>query len=203
MGIRWCIVAIVVFSLGSNVCAESADQPSNASVARPVDPVQEIRLGRFVATFEATTLGEIRDALGVGSVEHTGDAGESLYWLCYSLPGQQIQLKSHGEMGGPENRLSGVSATLVNAFRENDQCPMIPGQFQPVSFNFGWIGVSQNDLIKALGRPSEIDGNRLIFQYERDIYEKRVVIGSSSGRVEGTAVDGKIISLEAWHVTSY
>lgn len=80
---------------------------------------------------------------------------------------------------------------------------MFPSQFRPISFTFGWIGDSQKALIKALGQPVEIRGNQLIFLYERDLYKKQTVVGSSSGHVAGTVIDGKIISLEVWHVTSY
>lgn len=92
MGRYGAILLVVVVTLAGSVCAWAAQQSDSGSALHPADPVQEIRLGRFVAIFEKTTLGEIRDALGVGTVKHTGDAGQSLYWLCYSLQGRKSDL---------------------------------------------------------------------------------------------------------------
>ena len=44
-------------------------------------------LGKFRITFEKTTLSEVMLAVLGGTVLRKGDAGASLYWLCYSNPG--------------------------------------------------------------------------------------------------------------------
>ena len=115
-----------------------------------LDPVQEIHLGNFVAGFEKTTLSEIRNAIGTGSIDHRGDAAESQYWLCYSQPGQRVRLVS-SEMGGSKHKLTQVYAVSTNsASLENKSYPQLPKRFQPISFYFGWIGSTQQSLIDML-----------------------------------------------------
>jgi hypothetical protein len=201
--------AILVVVLCGNVFGESSAPPTaRDTITVPatlnVDPVQEMRLGSFVVKFEKTTLTEIRDALGTGSIEHAGDAGESHYWLCYSLPGQRVWLISHGEMGGSEHALTGVHAISMKSTPQvNASCPSIPNRFQSISFYFGWIGTDQQSLVKSLGQPSGKEGGNFIFFFHRKIYKEKTVIGDVIGYVEATIVDNKVTSLKASHVTSY
>jgi hypothetical protein len=171
------------------------------------DPVQSIRFGSFVAEFEKTTLDEIRDTLGSGLIQHTGDAAQSQYWLCYSLSSQHIWLISHGEMGGSDHVLTQVQAiSTISTSEVNAECPQIPTRFQPISSNFGWIGTSQNSLLNTLGQPSGTQGDRLIFYYagkKPGSYYGQRVEWDVIGYIEVVIVDKKVSSLYATHVTSY
>ncbi len=170
------------------------------------DPVRQIRLGKFTATFERTTLDEIRKAVRAGSIDHAGEAGGSQYWICYSLPGQRVWLISNGEMGGPDHVLTQVHAVSGSGFRRTAACPLLPKRFRPVLFDFGWLGSGRKRILKTLGAPSGTPGNLLIYLYEGTRSE------TSGGEhlewdvttyVEAAIVKGAVASLYVSHVTSY
>jgi hypothetical protein len=166
------------------------------------DPVQKINVGKFAAEFEKTTLDEIRSVLGAGTIEHAGEAGESQYWLCYSLPGQRIWFISHGEMGGEEHVLTQVHVISTGKILDSDATiPQIPMRFQPVTFDFGWIGEDKESIIKKLGQPSGIQNNYLIYFYVKEL--KRPLEGCSiMGCVELGIKNNKINSIIASHISS-
>jgi len=169
-----------------------------------IDPIQEIHIGNFKAEFERTTLGEILEALGIGSIQHAGDAGGYQEWLCYALPNQRIWLIS-SEMGG--GRLTQVHAiSKRSASQGNAACPQIPTRFQSISMNFGWLGTTQKKLLKALGQPSGTQDSRLMYFYagkKPGLYGGQSVEWDVTSYVEAVIVDNKISSLYASHVTSY
>src|SRR5258705_10574077 len=66
------------------------------------DLVREVRLGKYVARFEETSLHEIQGKIGAGSLEQDGDGAAAITWLCYSLPGQLVWFVST-EMDGAED----------------------------------------------------------------------------------------------------
>ena len=78
-------------------------------------------MGDFYAEFERTTLDEIRQAVGAGEIAHQGDAGDGMYWLCYtnfdSKHSERIWVTSHGEMGGPDHMIDGVHAEFLEKDR--------------------------------------------------------------------------------------
>lgn len=173
------------------------------------DPLTSMRIGTFEVKLEETTLGDIINEVGVGSIQLTRETGESQYYLCYSLPDQHehIWLISHGEMGGPDHALTQVYAvSTTKPIRENVSCPQIPARFQSISMKFGWIGTTQKKLFASLGKPSGSKDGRLMFFYEGKtpgIYEGKSVEFDVISYVEVVIDDGKISSIYASHVTSY
>lgn len=204
-----------LLALCSNAFSESAVQPPVIPMIKvpatvKTDPVQKIHIGGFEAEFEKTTLKEIRDALGSGSsgsIEHSGEAGDSQYWLCYALQNQRFWLISNGEMGGPEHALTQVHAVTTSSNTQvNASCPPVPKRFQKISFSFGWIGTDKKSLVKALGQPSGIQGDRLIYSYEGKKpgeNEGQTVEWDVVGYIELKIAHDKVTSLYASHVTSY
>ena len=211
MTTRLILFLFMLFLAFSNTAfSESLSPPStHGMITVPAtlkaDPVQSIRIGSFIAEFEKTTLGEIRDTLGLGSIQHSGDAAESQYWLCYSLPNQRVWLISHGEMGGSDHALTQVQSISTSS-PGNASCPQIPKHFQTISLNFGWIGTTKVSLLKALGPPSGIENGHLIYYYsgkKSGIYQGQSVEWDVIGYVEAVIIDNKVSSLYASHVTSY
>jgi len=204
-----CLLFIFVLyssAFGGAVAPPPVNDVISVSPTLKKDPAQEIRLGDFLAKFEKTTLGEIKYTVGSGSIRHSGDAGGSQYWLCYSLPGQRVWLISHGEMGGSNHALTQVHAISTDTeLQANDMCPMLPKNLQPISFPFGWIGTDKEDLYQVLGKPSGIQEGNHIYLYEgKENVTRR---GQSLefyvlGYVEAKVVDGKIAKIYASHVTS-
>jgi hypothetical protein len=176
-----------------------------------VDPFLKINIGTgietFKAEFEKTTLEEIRDTLKTGTIQHAGDAAESLYWLCYTLPDQRVWFISHGEMGGPNHALTQVQATIKSSISHgNFLCPEMPTRFKSISFDFGWLGTKKKSFIEAIGSPSGSEDGRLMYHYAGKIQKTHngiVLEGDITSYVEVTLVDNKITSLNASHITSF
>jgi hypothetical protein len=212
MKIRLLMFIVILSSLCHNSYGESIEPPPptneriTVSATLKVDPVQEIRIGSFKAQFEKTTLGEILDAVGIGSIQHAGDAGGSQYWLCYSLPNERIWLISHGEMGGSNHALTQVQAISTKSSRENAACPQIPICFQSIAMNFGWLGTTQEKFLKVLGQPSGKQDGRLMYYYagkEPGVYDGQKMEWDVTSYVEVVMEKNKISSISASHVTSY
>lgn len=205
------MLIVILSSLCHSSYGESIEPPplTNEAITveatLKVDPIQEIRIGSFKAKFEKTTLDDILAAIGIGSIQHAGDAGGSQYWLCYSLPDARIWLIS-GEMGGSNHALIQVQAISTKAPRENAACPQIPTRFQSISMNFGWLGTNQKDLIKALGRPSGKEDDRFMYHYsgkKPGEYDGQRMEWDVTSYVEVVMNKNKISSISASHVTSY
>lgn len=173
-------------------------------------PSNGMRMGSLYIQFEETTLGEIQRKIGVGQIAHQGDAGGSLYWLCYStiVSGgvQRVWIGSHGEMGGPDHQVGGVDAVIVPKGEPTKDCPALPSGMQSVSLDHGmWLNTTEGDTRSWLGEPSYRKGHWQSFDYEG-----KVPNGGGCGpegfdqsnRLLLQVDKGRVISLHAGQVTS-
>jgi hypothetical protein len=120
--------------------AESVPPPNRGIDEVPVPtltrkPVTKLMVGNLRVVFEKNTLSQIINVIGVGRVEHQGDASESISWICYTIPNQSVPQRiwiSAGEMGGSEHRVDGVNALQSEAIKSSDGCPTLPQNFLPV-----------------------------------------------------------------------
>ena len=48
-------------------------------------PTSSIMIGSIKIIFGKTTLSEALKQINLGKIQHEGDAGDSAYWLCYSI----------------------------------------------------------------------------------------------------------------------
>jgi len=181
---RWFVCAIVLLGFSCNGYSSSEKTQFKNPSAKELDSIGEIRLGKFIARFEKTTLSEIRGAIGAGSILHHGDAGDSIYWLCYTFSHQQIKLMSHGEMGGQNHRLTRVTVKKAGTGNQEESCPTIPIQFLPVSFPFGSVGSSKKSILENLGNPSSINKNQFLYSYHRRIETENGATADVLARVE-------------------
>ena len=121
-------------------------------------PAQGATFGRLRVRFDETPLQSVTSAFGVGQIAHRGDAGASMYWLCYT--GQQPQpfrvwLVSQGEMGGTDHRLTEIQVAAVPSASASAQCPGLPPKFQRASLVGGlWVGSTARAWRAHLGPPS-------------------------------------------------
>ncbi len=126
--------------------------PPDASPVSTTLPGHGVRLGAWSLRFEATRLAEVVAALGVGAIQHQGEAGEALAWLCYDLPEARLWLLS-SEMGGAEAVLTGAVLQAGDALA--DGCPPLPGRLQPVALTGGLtLGDSDDAIERGLGTPA-------------------------------------------------
>lgn len=143
-------------------------------------PTSGVTLGRFRISFESTTLADVALAALGGEIRHKGDAGDSVYWLCFTNPGRgfadQIWIVSDGEMGGPENEITEVIAKRVQSQLATPACPKLPVDMRSVSLDRHlWLGDSDGKISSRLGPPSAKDGLWRSFDYQ----------GKVPGRCEG------------------
>src|SRR5947207_15600203 len=91
---------------------------------------------------------------------HTGDAGGSIYWLCYTIPHghatDRIWIISHREIGGPEGRVTSFAASRIDNAKVTTDCPPLPAANQPASLEIhGWLGAANPQLQRHLATPSQ------------------------------------------------
>jgi hypothetical protein len=110
-------------------------------------------------------------------------------------------------MGGNEHELTQVQAISIKPTSiVIASCPQIPLRFQTISMNFGWIGTSQESLVKVLGQPSGKNDGRFQYLYEGKkpgMYQGQKIEFDVLGFIDVTIVNNKISSVYASHVTSY
>jgi hypothetical protein len=166
-------------------------------------------MGKMQIQFEETTLSEVLGTIESGFIQHQGDAADSLNWLCYTVVTDnyksRVWIKSHGEMGGAEHRVTAVAVQRISSNVVPSDCPALPKQFQPLSFNNGiWLGATKTTVRKAF--PSG-----LLFRREQAFigYQGKV---SDDGHCEGgydllnslslTFQGGLVVGIDAYQVTS-
>jgi hypothetical protein len=159
-------------------------------------PTSTVLLGSLKLEFERTTLTEIRKAVGVGEIGHRGDAGDSEYWLCYSISSRRRAERiwiSSGELGGDEHVMDGFYVEPIQGTNKAlRQCPALPVRFRPVSLeNSLWLGANTAQLQARFGEPSaRIDG-WLLYAYLGKVPANGLdQIATLSVRVSGGKVTG-------------
>ena len=143
------------------------------TVKKPI--ALQFTLGAFTGHFEGTTLDEVSKAANGGIIQHQGDAGTSMYWLCYTSPDkrapQKLWIMSDGEMGGREH---GVTEVITVPMPLNTEpttvCPALPANMQAVSIDQAIkLGMKRANLIKMLGKPTKVQGDWLVFNHLGDV----------------------------------
>ncbi|HVG03051.1 MAG TPA: hypothetical protein VM842_09170 [Nitrospira sp.] len=124
-------------------------------------------LGAFAGRLEETRLSAVRDAVGEGAIQHQGDAGDSLYWLCYQRAQHRLWLSS-GEISGPDHLVTEIVEELTETATETStDCASLPEKFAPVVLNGKLhLGMSRQEIVKALGPPSKSDAAQIVYSYK-------------------------------------
>lgn len=211
---RWLWLAL--FASGVS-CAQVAAPPppftveefiSGKSLRSP--PASGATIGPLRVWFDETPLLAVVKTLGVGQIAHSGDAGNSRYWLCYAGRSPRpfrIWLISHGEMGGSDHRLTQIQAAAVPDSVATPGCPDLPARFERVSFAGGlWLGNTLAAWRARLGSPSFAEVGALSYSY----------VGKVTLRPSGSPVvfdrlnelrlfvqDQQVLGIIASQVTSY
>ena len=156
---------LAVGALGAAANTPPPLAPFNAISWKPTSTTKlstGIKMGSFEVKWEETTLASVLDAAGLGAIQHQGDAGESVYWLCYTIEGpnsHRLWVMAHGEMGGPEHAVTNITAEALKGAKAEKDCPALPAKLQPVALSQGlWVGASETNAQKALGKPSHTEG---------------------------------------------
>lgn len=204
--VRISAIIISFVTVGYVYAAESPPRTPSSSINWPTlsssKPTTGFKMGDFGIIYEETSLGEIKSKIGSGRIDHEGDAAESTYWLCYTVQQERIWIMS-GEMGGSKHDVLNV-AVKSGEFKASTDCPELPVQFQPISFDHGLrVGETEYSVVKALGSPSHREGKWMSYNYtgKEDQFCKpwgADVTNWALFEVE----NGHVISIRAGQVTS-
>lgn len=168
------LLLLLLFAIPANDCsARTRPPPIDEHAFERVPPTVTTRLatrfslGAFAGRFEETRLGAVRDAVGKGMIQHQGDAGASIYWICYRRPQHRLWMMSSGEMGGQDHLVTEIveELTAEDAGTPVD-CAIIPEKFSPAVFDGKLhLGMSRQEVIRALGRPSKSEAARILYSH--------------------------------------
>ncbi|MRX10615.1 hypothetical protein GJ697_22540 [Pseudoduganella sp. FT25W] len=134
-------------------------------------PFAEVAMGGLNVRLEKTSLDEVRTAASSGAIAHQGDAGASIYWLCYTnlnaTPAERIWLVSDGEMGGREHSVTSVIAQRSAGAHASADCPAMPATLAPMKLESGiWLDTPPETARKILGAASFHSGNWESYDYQ-------------------------------------
>lgn len=184
---NWFLLIVLISTTIVSAAQTPPVTPFGANEWKPTmkrTPSTGIRMGAFRVRFEETTLYDVRQAASLGVLGHTGDAGESVYWLCYTVEGntqaERLWLISDGEMGGPQHNVTGVSATRLPRGIATAGCPALPENLKPLSLdNDLWLGASREAATSRLGR----------FSLQNDAWGSYDFEGKVAGDCAGSGYD--------------
>ncbi|HYW04529.1 MAG TPA: hypothetical protein VFA86_11375 [Gammaproteobacteria bacterium] len=133
-------------------------------------PVRYVAFGAVPVVLEQSTLDEVRRAAGRGQIEHKANPDGTEHWLCYTLAKERVWVVSDGTAGGPDHRVTEVSADRIEDVRPVDGCPELPDSLQPVSVNGEvWIGTAEDTARAILGQPASQYGWWQAFEHRSQL----------------------------------
>lgn len=113
-----------------------------------------------------TTLNEVKDKFKAKEIYHEGDAGNSLYALCFKGPGGSTIAFESGEMGGNERVVSSVSVNSAQApYKLKQICEKTNLIKSKIAINGISLGMSPDLVKKLVGSPTMQDTNTIEFKY--------------------------------------
>ena len=173
-GRKTLFLLLLLFALPAGDCsAQTPPPPVDEHALERVPPTVVKRLatrfslGAFAGRFEETPLGAVRKAVGEGTIQHQGDAGGSIYWLCYRRAQHRLFVVSSGEMGGPDHLVTEIVEELTEKDTEaSADCAIIPEKFSPVVFDGKLhLGMSRQEVITELGPPSKSEAAQMVYSH--------------------------------------
>ena len=208
-----CVLALGALLMAGSETARSATPPPPIPNERIIGmpsagtkPTTGVQLGALQVVWETTLLAQVTRAIGAGAIQHEGDAGESAYWLCYTIAGeraQRIWLIADGEMGGPEQSVTRVAAEESTDGEASLDCPRLPKTFLPVTLGHGlWIGADEHSVSKAIHALPHVVGPLRSVQYHSKVPGKCEGGFDQLNWLEYKIDHGRVTAIWAGQVTS-
>ncbi|WP_317203016.1 hypothetical protein [Janthinobacterium sp.] len=184
----------------ASVAPPQREENGMQAVALASPPVTQLRMGRLNVLLEKSTLRQIRDAIGVGSIAHPeeDDGGD---WLCYTVKGgtapERVWL-----IGDAAQRLMTIQAAQT-AGAPSPACPQLPRTFLPLRFDKDiWLKQASSRLTRVYGAPSLNAGARWAYAYTGKIAPARRsgaadADAERSNRLEADIKDGVIVAAQS------
>lgn len=203
------IVAVFALSVTGIAHAQNAiAPPAEINLPESVEPIQSqkppvrgVTIDDFHVAFEETTLKQARAALGMAPVGQRGDAGDSLSWICYTLPAlhARIWLESD-EMGGGETIMEMTAKPIPPTETGNQGCPVPTTRGTGAFIDNGiWLGDSLDKIENLLGTSGKASESLRYYWHDSPEDKDGFVMESILLlRIEG----GKVTEIQANQVTS-
>jgi hypothetical protein len=172
-GRKTLFLLLFLFAIPAGDCsAQTPPPPFDEHALERVPPTVVKRLatrfslGAFAGRFEETPLSAVRKAVGEGTIQHQGDAGGSIYWLCYRRAQHRLWMSS-GDIGGPDHRVIEIVEELTEKDTETStDCASLPEKFAPVVFDGKLhLGMSRSEVVTAMGRPSKSEAAQMLYSH--------------------------------------
>lgn len=165
-------------------------------------PSRSAFLGHTKINLEKTTLSDVLKTVKKGAIYHSGDAGNSVYWLCYTLKNEfsytRVWLLSDGEMGGAEHSITSIHAALIRKSGKNigtAGCPILPLAYEAIILEKGiQIGIRRDEVLKRLGKPTVNQSGWLVFFYEGKAKPENVA--DSTGATDEQYTEDNILQIK-------
>ena len=95
-------------------------------------------------------LADVQGRLGSAPIKHVGDAGDSEYSICYSVPGGSVRFMS-GELGGNSHELLGFG---ISSHPPMQECAPWPASLPIPALHVSAlrVGMTRSAFIRQIGR---------------------------------------------------
>jgi hypothetical protein len=172
-GRKTLVLLLLLFAIPTDHSSAQTPPPVDEHAFESVPPTVVKRLatrfslGAFAGRFEKTTLGAVSEAVGAGTIQHQGDAGGSIYWLCYRRAQHRLWVVSGGEIGGPDHLVTDIVEEITDKGAETStDCATLPKRFAPLVFEGKLhLGMSRLQVVTALGSPSKSDAAQMVYSH--------------------------------------
>ena len=147
------------------------DLPNQWAPSLKFMPAKSIRFGHLIISLEKTTLASVIRNVGQGTFSHQGDAGGSVYWVCYIKQHRAantiIWIQSGGEMGGANHAITEVTARIESKQNNINGCQKLSKNFGGISLNDQiWVGSAASRAVQLFGTPSVRKLDWQLFEYQ-------------------------------------
>lgn len=177
----------------------------SATLATP--PAGQLTLGSLRISFGQTTLKQVKHTLGTGRIAHQGDAGNSLAWLCYTVPDNshpaRLWLVSSELDAG--KYITGAIIKQARPKRDGAAaaCPVLPKTYRDARLGkFLWLGTAAQTLGHRLGPPSHQIGGWRMFDYGKTFKTPNCQRAEDNNSLRVLLQDGRVIAMQAYRTVA-
>ncbi len=160
------LISLTLFShvAFAEITLPSKNNPPLIGVIAKKQPDSELSILGF--TIGKSTLGEVKSKFKSTDIYHQGDAGNSLYVLCYKSSNSSTIAFESGEMGGSAHIIDSISINSTKGpYHLNQICQKTTFIKNKFVINGISLGMSP-DLVKRLkGKPGKESANSILYQF--------------------------------------
>ena len=207
--IALCLVLSTLLSPASSWADKSKElielrdeaKASNVKYIEKKQPDSELTIAGII--IGKSRLSKVQKKFKGNPIFHEGDAGNSLYVLCYETSnGTILTFESNGEMGGPDHTITSAAIyDSKSSYRLKMKCAKSTS-IGVLQFHDIYLGMTQSTAKKTRGKPSKETPEYLLYEYHstEKVNGKQADIVSS---VEMRFSNGKASEISVSKVESF